>query len=369
MGKAHGQSQRAHRPAGSCQAARCIECAKIAEQRAGFGERRAGRRIKEAQLRWIGDTKGGAIEHEARQVGFKDFGRRKWLQSASLPGIPQADRHARRGAAGAAGPLIRRGFRHPHSFQPRDTGVRFVSRHARQAGIDDNTHAVDGDRGLRDRRRQHDLAATRRWWADGAILRRTIERAIQGREIDIGRRAIAQTFGDPLDLALTGQKGENRPLFVGQRLADGRRHAFLDRFAAALAIANIDRKGPPLRLDYLAVAEQAGHTRAIQRRRHDEEAQVGPQPLTDVERQRQTEVAIQRALMRLVEQNGGDATKFGIVDRHAGEDSLSNDEDTRCRRLAGIHAHGVANGLADLLAEEIRHATGGRARRETAGFK
>ncbi len=44
-----------------------------------------------------------------------------------------------------------------------------------------------------------------------------------------------------------------------------------------------------------------------------EDAQILAQACSRIERERETEIGIERALMKFVEQDGGDAGKFGIV--------------------------------------------------------
>ena len=46
-----------------------------------------------------------------------------------------------------------------------------------------------------------------------------------------------------------------------------------------------------------------GDPGAIQRRRHDQDAQVLAQALLGIERQRETEIRIQRAFVKLIEDN------------------------------------------------------------------
>ena len=55
-----------------------------------------------------------------------------------------------------------------------------------------------------------------------------------------------------------------------------------------------------------------------------------------------------------------------IVEDHAGEDALGDDEDARLLRDPAFHAHRIADDAADLLAEEAGHATSRRACRQPA---
>ena len=59
------------------------------------------------------------------------------------------------------------------------------------------------------------------------------------------------------------------------------------------------------------VAEQRRHPVAVERGRHDEDAQVGPQVAAGVERQGEAEVGLQAALVELVEDHQPDAVEPG----------------------------------------------------------
>ena len=106
----------------------------------------------------IGDAPLGAIEQEACKISRADFRLREGHEARRLRLIPQAVADAGLGAARAAAALIGGGTRHAHGFEPRDADVGLEARHARQAAIDDDAHALDGERGFGDGRREHDLA-------------------------------------------------------------------------------------------------------------------------------------------------------------------------------------------------------------------
>ena len=107
--------------------------------------------------------------------------------------VPQPVADAGLGAPGAAAALVGGGARHPHGLEPRQADVRLVARHAREPAVDHDAHALDGERGLGDRGREHDLAAAGRRRRDRAVLHVGIERAIERDDVDrrIGRRARA----------------------------------------------------------------------------------------------------------------------------------------------------------------------------------
>src|SRR5262249_44431641 len=87
----------------------------------------------------------------------------------------------------------------------------------------------------------------------------------------------------------------------------------------AAEIAGFDRKDAAKALDDRRIAEQRCHTRAIERRRHDQELEVGSQTLLHVPCKSKAEVGIQRSLMKFVEQNCGDTVERWIVQHKSGE--------------------------------------------------
>ena len=80
-------------------------------------------------------------------------------------------------------------------------------------------------------------------------------------------------------------------------------------------VARLDREGAAGALDHRRVAEQARDARAVERRRHHQQPEVLAQPLLHVARQRQAEIGVERALVELIEENGGDARR--ATDRRA----------------------------------------------------
>ncbi len=165
-----------------------------------------------------------------------------------------------------------------------------------------------------------------------------------------------------------GRKARIDPLSsasASQRRAHDLRPRCAHRGIAA-EIARLDREGAPLALDQRGLAHQLRHPRAVERRRHHQEAQVLAQGPLRVERQRQAEIGVERALVEFVEQHRRDAFERRVVEDHAREHAFGDDLDARARRDEALQAHPEPDRLADLLAEARRHARRGGARGETA---
>ena len=305
----------------------------------------------------------GEIEHETGQIGGQDFRPVGGFERRGLRLVPQPVADAGLGAPGAAAALVGGGARDAHGFEPRQAHVGLVARHPRQPAIDHDAHALDGQRGLGDRGRQHDLAPARRRRRNGAVLHLGIERAVERDDVDrrIGDALAQQRLG-AADFGGARQERQHRAGVRAQRPLHGVRDLALDRRArVAPEIARLDREGAALARDHRRVAEQLGDARAVDGRRHDQELEVLAQALLHVAGERQAEVGIERALVELVEQQRGDAVERRIVEDHAREHALGHDLDAGPPRHLGAEAHAIADGVADRLAERRRHARGGGA--------
>ena len=346
-----------------------IERAEFAQQAPRFLQRRRRRRIEKRQRRGIADAPLREIEHQRRQIGAEDFRLRIGRERGGLRLVPQPVADAGLGAAGAAAALVDRGARGAHGLQPRQADVGLVARHPRHAGIDDDAHALDGQRGLGDRGRQHDLALALRRRRDGAVLharhraRRTAARF----------RSTASWTRSPRKFwvrRISAAPGRNASTEPGSaRNAVAIASAICRSSGAsglAAEIARLDRKGAALACDHRRLAEQFCDPRAVERRRHHEDAQILAQAGLRVARQRQPQIGIERAFVKFVEQHGGDAVQFGIVEDLPREDAFGDDLDPRRARHFRAEADAIADGLADPLAERLRHALGAGARRDPA---
>ena len=172
-------------PAARGQAPRFIQCAQFRKEAGRLPQSGFRWCIEQSETCGIGNTRPGAIQPKTRKIRFQDFRPVEGQQPLILRFIPEANGNARLGAPGTAAPLIGGGARHTHGFKPRQAEIRLVTRHTGETGIDDDPHAFDGERGLRDPRCQHDLAPPGGSRPDGGILLPKIERAIKRAEIGI----------------------------------------------------------------------------------------------------------------------------------------------------------------------------------------
>ena len=131
-------------------------------------------------------------------------------------------------------------------------------------------------------------------------------------------------------------------------------------------VAHVDGEHAAAALDDGRAAEQLGDARAVDRGRHREHAQLGRDVPLRVEREREADVGVQAALVKLVEQHGRDAFERRVALQHPREHAFGDDLDARAFADARLEPHAVADGVADALAERGGHALGDGARREPA---
>jgi hypothetical protein len=199
---------------------------------------------------------------------------------------------------------------------------------------------------------------------DGAVLLLARERAVECCDID---RCIDAAVEQPLramDFGGAGKKRQERTGIGAHRAHNGVADLRLDRPGIAAEIARFDRKGAALGRDDRRFAQESGHPRAVDGRRHDEESQILAQSLLDVARQREAEIGIERALVELVEQDCGDALEHRVVEHKPGEDAFGDDFDAGAGRNFRAEAYPQTHRFADALAERLRHSLRRGARRE-----
>ena len=282
-----------------------VDGAEFNEQHLRLGKGRTRRRIEEGKL-FGRRAPGREVERETGKVGGEDFRAGIGFERRGLRLVPEPVADARLGAAGAAAALVGRRARHAHGLKPRHADIGFVARHAGKPAVDDDAHALDGDRGFGDRGGQHDFAAAACGGGDGAVLLVAGERAVERDDIACRLEpAFEQRLG-AADFRRSGKEREQRAWLRARCAADRVGDLRLDRPRIAADIAGLDRKGAAFGGDYRGLAEERGDAGAVDRRRHDEEPQILAQPLLHVARQRQAEIGIERALVEFIEEHRDD---------------------------------------------------------------
>src|SRR5205814_2198162 len=116
-------------------------------------------------------------------------------------------------------------------------------------------------------------------------------------EVSVGQ----QRFDSP-DLTRTGQKDEEVAGVVVQRSENRRNDAGLDALSGSRwRVPRLDGKRSPLARDDRRAPEELCDRLAVERGRHDEEAQVGADVRLRAQREREPQIGVEAALVKLVE--------------------------------------------------------------------
>jgi hypothetical protein len=242
-------------------------------------------------------------------------------------------------------------------------GPRIEARHARQPAVHHHAHALDGEARLGDARRQHDLATPRRRRIERGVLIALRQVAEQRMHAHRARqRAVVEHRAHAADLGRPGEEDQQIAGMRRQRRAHRGDDCGLDaaaartRLGAPLAPVHGHRMAAPgaghdRRRLAVGLAEQRRDACAVERRRHDQDAQLVAQQLLRLQREREPQVGVQAALVVLVEEHGAERLQCRIVLQHPRQHALGHDLHARAGPDARLVADAVADRLADLLAE------------------
>ncbi len=117
----------------------------------------------------------------------------------------------------------------------------------------------------------------------------------------------------------------------------------------------------PFHGDDRAAAQEPCDRLGVERRRHDDHDQLGPDLAPDLVDECQGEVGIQVALVELVKNDGADRFQKRIAHQLPGENALGEESQPRCRAEPLFEAHLVA----DLAAESPAPLLGDPGRRSS----
>src|SRR5262249_19695857 len=151
--------------------------------------------------------------------------------------------------------------------------------------------ALDGEAGLGDRGREHDLALTHRRGQQRSVLGVLGKLAVERRDEDLGtERHLAEQALDPADLAGAGEEDEDAARLPAERAADrGGDFALEASAGGTVNVARLDREAASLAGDD-GRAEKLGDTGAVERCRHDDEAQLGAERALRLEAEGEAEI-------------------------------------------------------------------------------
>ena len=296
-------------------------------------------------------------------------GSAKAFECAGAGFLPEPIADAGLGPACAAPALVGRGARHAHGLQPGEADGRLEARHAGKTAVDDDAHALDGQRRLGDGRGQHHLAPAWAGRLEREILRPLVHRAVERSEIDVGiADPLLQPFLNAPDLALAGQEHEHAsPARLARRAAP--RPPSGPRCATRIAaeIARLDRKRAALAFMTGALPSSAATRAPSSVADIDQDAQVLPQaalacraPAQGRDRRRASARGTRRTARRATPESSGSSRIMRV----------NTPSVTTSIRVFGpnlrAEPHAKSDRLADRFGQGTRHALRRGPRREPA---
>jgi hypothetical protein len=354
-----------HAAAGRRRRPRGVERAELRQELRRAGERGGRRRIQPAEAPDVAQPPGRELEDGSREVDADDLGRLVLAPSRVLRTRPEPD--AAPGAEPAGAPPALRGGRAADRAKPQVVEARagVEAQDARQARVDDGRHAVDRERRLRHVGREDDAAAGARAERPRLLVEWLVP--VQRQHVHAGRtRERRERGGGAPDLGGAGQEHQDVAIVLERRPHRGR-YPLRQRAALPGRVPlDRDRVLPPLGGHDRAAAQVGGQGLGLERRRHDDEAQVGTHRLLQLADDREREVALQVALVELVEDDDPDLLEERVAHQVAAEDALGEEPEARRRPAPAREADAVADVVAGRATALARDELRGRARGDPA---
>ena len=154
-----------------------------------------------------------------------------------------------------------------------------------------------------------------------------------------------------------------------QRGQHGVLHACLERVRRFTCPQDVHRVLPDGALEASHVPKSLRQRGGVQRGRHQQQSQVVAQGLLHVERQRQSDIRVQAALVELVEDDQRDTGELGIVLDDPRQHPFGDDGQSGVFGHPRLAPHAQSDALSRSLAEVGGQAVGHRSGRQTTGFE
>ena len=186
-------------------------------------------------------------------------------------------------------------------------------------------------------------------------------------QIRLPGQPLAQPLGQTLDLSGAGQKDQQTPRLLSQRLkhhGPTLRHQRLLTIDAAVVIAQWI--GPPLAVQQLGIGQQSRKIQAIEGSRHHQQPEIGPQCGAGFNAQRQCQIGMQTAFVKLIEDQQPNPGELGIGLQHARQYPFGDDLQLSRATDPTLATHPVTDAQTDLLAQLFGQKTGYVAGRQAA---
>ncbi len=266
-----------------------VDRADLVQQGEAVGDAAPVRRVDEREGLDVAEPERRHLQDHRREARPQDLRLRELRPGEEVVLGVEPDADAVGDATAAALALVRRRLRDLLDRQPLHLGAGAVAGDAGGAGVDDVADAGDGQRRLGDVGRQHYPTPSRRL-EDLGLLGRG-QASVEREDLELVRSLLTgvQGVGGVADLPLAGEEHEDVARPVLRQLVDRVADGFVDvrRVDVGLVVlvlrgvvderpvADLDRVGAPADLDDRRVVEVPGEALGVERRRGDDELELG----------------------------------------------------------------------------------------------
>ncbi len=130
-----------------------------------------------------------------------------------------------------------------------------------------------------------------------------------------------------------------------------------------------DRERAAVDFEDWGVVQERGDGTGRHRGRHDHDDQVVPDRLADFPQQGQRQVAVEAALVELIQDDRSHTFQEGVVEQPAGQDSLGQDLEPGARTAPALESHLIADLFPEGPAAFLGDARRGGPRRHAPGLQ
>ena len=276
-------------------------------------------------------------QYRRRQIDAVDVCLAVWPQA--IAGIPEPPREAGTESRGAAGALVGAIERDALGRQGIDGATGVVARDFLEPGIDHRRHSRDGQRRFRDVGGDDHPPAIRR--LQHRILLVSLQGSVQWHERDAVADGHRRRARDGIfDLPHARKEAQHVAWCPRQhlvyRLGHRLRRGVLER----------QRMQRAWHIDDRAVTEECRHRGGVERRRHDQDAEIVAR-LPRLFRKREPEVGVHAALVKLIQDERGDITQQRVPLQVRGQDAFRDDEQARVLRESALETDVPADLVAN----------------------
>ncbi len=272
------------------------------QQVARLGKVRGGRRVQPAQAGGVAGAPAAKFECEGSEIGVQNLGRRLRREGGVRTFGPEPVAMARAQSAGAAAALIRRRLRDFPRHQPAHAGRRVELSIAAQPRVDHDSNALDGQAGFGDGGREDDFSLSGGRRLERRVLRGGRQLAVQRQHADAIEIRFLQRALHAADLGGARQEAQDVAVVTLERHPKRLCGLRLDRdLGAARDMVSLDLEAACLGGDDGRLIEQARERLQVEGGRHHQQPQILAQRFLALDAQRETEIGIEAALVKFVE--------------------------------------------------------------------